>query len=69
MVGLEPTRLSTPEPKSGAATNYATFPIKSKHPLEISLPTNLNLYVLDDFDTTLRRRTHRIPFENILRTK
>ncbi len=24
MTGLEPTRLSTPDPKSGAATNYAT---------------------------------------------
>ena len=24
MKGLEPPRLSTPEPKSGAATNYAT---------------------------------------------
>lgn len=24
MIGLEPTRLSTPDPKSGAATNYAT---------------------------------------------
>lgn len=32
MVGLEPTRLATPEPKSGAAANYATFPIKSKNP-------------------------------------
>ena len=29
MVRLELTRLSTPEPKSGAATNYATFPLKS----------------------------------------
>ena len=27
MVRLELTRLSTPEPKSGAAANYATFPI------------------------------------------
>jgi len=24
MKGLEPPRLSTPDPKSGAATNYAT---------------------------------------------
>ena len=24
MIGLEPTRLTTPDPKSGAATNYAT---------------------------------------------
>ena len=24
VIGLEPTRLSTPDPKSGAATNYAT---------------------------------------------
>jgi hypothetical protein len=24
MEGLEPTRLSAPDPKSGAATNYAT---------------------------------------------
>ena len=24
MTGLEPTRRSTPDPKSGAATNYAT---------------------------------------------
>ncbi len=23
--GLEPTRLSAPEPKSGASTNFATF--------------------------------------------
>lgn len=33
MVRLELTHLSAPEPKSGAATNYATFPIKSKNPL------------------------------------
>ena len=24
MIGLEPTRLTAPDPKSGAATNYAT---------------------------------------------
>ena len=24
LIGLEPTRLTTPDPKSGAATNYAT---------------------------------------------
>lgn len=24
VIGLEPTRLTTPDPKSGAATNYAT---------------------------------------------
>ena len=24
MIGLEPTRLTTPDPKSGAAANYAT---------------------------------------------
>ena len=24
LIGLEPTRLATPDPKSGAATNYAT---------------------------------------------
>ncbi len=24
MIGLEPTRRETPDPKSGAATNYAT---------------------------------------------
>ena len=27
MIGLEPTRLTTPDPKSGAATNYATSAI------------------------------------------
>ena len=29
VVGLEPTHLSTPDPKSGAATNYAT--LRKKH--------------------------------------
>ena len=24
LIGLEPTRLSTPDPKSGASTNFAT---------------------------------------------
>lgn len=24
LIGLEPTRLSTPDPKSGVATNYTT---------------------------------------------
>ena len=24
LIGLEPTRLTAPDPKSGAATNYAT---------------------------------------------
>jgi len=33
MVRLELTCLSTPEPKSGAAANYATSPINSKNPL------------------------------------
>ena len=32
MIGLEPTRLTAPDPKSGAAANYATpardFPVK-----------------------------------------
>lgn len=26
MVGLEPTRIAPPEPKSGASTNFATSP-------------------------------------------
>ena len=28
LIGLEPTRISTPDPKSGASTNFATSAIQ-----------------------------------------
>ena len=33
LIGLEPTRLTTPDPKSGAATNYATGAERNCFPL------------------------------------
>ena len=38
MIGLEPIRLSTPEPKSGAATNYATSVFVTPENYDISTP-------------------------------
>ncbi len=34
VIGLEPTRLTTPDPKSGAATNYAT---RARSPIFIDM--------------------------------
>ena len=43
VIGLEPTRLTAPDPKSGAAANYATpardFPVKRLSLIHISLVT------------------------------
>ena len=44
-IGLEPTRRKTPDPKSGAATNYATCAFARAKLLKITLPAKF----IDDF--------------------
>ena len=53
LIGLEPTRLTTPDPKSGAATNYATSAIEAFYSFSLLLckdrPLFLNKQVSGEF--------------------